>query len=137
MTCADEVFGSSEAVGRPHLRRAGDGQDSSTSYQPGRSCAGVVAEYVEDEVDSADVYQCVVVEVDGLVRAEVECSLSVGGASGADDVRTGLACELSRYRSDRAGRALPGRSGYWSDSPAFQSRGPAADGPDDGQAPRQ
>ncbi|MER7810329.1 hypothetical protein [Streptomyces sp900116325] len=70
MTCADEVFGSSKAVGRPHLRRAGDGHDSSTSHQPGRLCADVAAGYVEDEADSADVFQCVVVEVDELVRAE-------------------------------------------------------------------
>ncbi|MET7498628.1 hypothetical protein [Streptomyces sp900116325] len=72
MTCADEVFGNSKAVGRPHLRRAGDGHDSSTSHQPGRLCADVAAEYVEDEdeADSADVFQRVVVEVDELVCAE-------------------------------------------------------------------
>ncbi len=70
-----------QAVGRPHLRRAGDGDEfSSTSHQPGRSSGDVAAEYVEDEVDSADVFQRVVVEVDELVRAEVECALVVSAS---------------------------------------------------------
>jgi hypothetical protein len=43
--------------------------------------------------DLADVFQPVVVEVDELLRAEVECRLTVGGASGADDVGAGLAVD--------------------------------------------
>src|SRR4029079_15009429 len=57
-------------------------------------------------IDSADVFQRVVVEVDELVRAEVERDLTVGGASGADDVRTGLTRELCHHRPDFTGRAV-------------------------------
>ena len=39
-------------------------------------------------------------------RAEVERLLTVGGASGADDVCAGLACELRHHRPDCAGRAV-------------------------------
>ena len=48
----------------------------------------------------------VVVEVDELLRAEVERRLPVGGASGADDVGAGLAGELRHHRSDSAGRTV-------------------------------
>jgi hypothetical protein len=37
------------------------------------------------QIDSADVFQDVVVEVDELLRVEVEHRLTVGGSSGADD----------------------------------------------------
>jgi hypothetical protein len=57
-------------------------------------------------MDSADVFQGVVVEVDELLRAEVECLLTVGGAPGADDVGAGLSCELRYHRTDCAGRAV-------------------------------
>src|SRR5207248_2531785 len=66
----------------------------------------VAAEDVEDQADCADVFQGVVVEVDELVRAEVECCLPGGGASGADDVCAGLSCELCCHRADCAGRAV-------------------------------
>ena len=58
------------------------------------------------QVDSADVFQRVVGEVDELLRAEVERLLTVGGASGADDVRTELTRELRHHRPDCAGRAV-------------------------------
>jgi hypothetical protein len=58
----------------------------------------VATEDIEDQIDSADVFQGGVVEVDELVRAEVECRLTVGSASGADDVGAGLTCELRRRR---------------------------------------
>ena len=48
----------------------------------------------------------VVLEVDELLRAEVERLLTVGGASGADDVGAGLSCELRHHRPDCAGRAV-------------------------------
>ena len=54
----------------------------------------------------ADVFQGVVLEVDELLRAEVERLLTVGGASGADDVGAGLSCELGHHRTDCAGRAV-------------------------------
>src|SRR5215472_16193993 len=60
-------------------------------------------------MDFADVFQGVVVEVDELLRAEVERLLTVGSASGADDVGAELTCELGHHRTDCAVRedALP------------------------------
>src|SRR4029077_7976601 len=46
------------------------------------------------------------VEVNELLRAEVERLLTVGRASGADDVGAGLARELRHHRTDCAGRAV-------------------------------
>src|SRR5207237_8085433 len=60
----------------------------------------------KNQIDSADVFQGVVLEVDELLRAEVERRLTVGSASGADDVGAGLTCELGYYRTDGAGRAV-------------------------------
>jgi hypothetical protein len=51
-------------------------------------------------VDTADVFQRVVLKVDELHRAEVERHLTVGRASGADDVGAGLTCELRHHRPD-------------------------------------
>src|SRR5436853_3600507 len=50
--------------------------------------------------------QGVVLQVDELLRAEVERRLTVGSASGADDVGAGLTCELGYHRTDCAGRAV-------------------------------
>ena len=44
------------------------------------------ADDFEDQIDAADVFQRVVVEVVVLLRAEVERLLTVGRASGADDI---------------------------------------------------
>jgi len=52
------------------------------------------------QVDAADVFQRVVVDVDELHRAEVERPLTVGGVSGADDVGASLTCELRHHRPD-------------------------------------
>jgi hypothetical protein len=57
---------------------------------PPSSCTAVI----EHQIDFADVFQGVVLEVDELLRTEVEHRLTVGDASGADDVGAGLACEL-------------------------------------------
>ena len=96
-----------QAVHRPRLGRAGDGHQCSSG--PDHACGpllDVSADDVEHQVDSADVFQRVVLEVDELLRAEVERLLTVGGASGADDVRAGLTCELRHHRPDCAGRAV-------------------------------
>src|SRR3546814_12653930 len=45
-------------------------------------------------------------KVDELLRTEVERRLTVGRASGADDVGAGLTCELRHHRTDCAGRAV-------------------------------
>src|SRR6516165_2261028 len=66
----------------------------------------VAADDIENQIDSADVFQRVVVEVDELLRAEVERLLTVGSASGADDVSAELTCELRHHRTDCAGRAV-------------------------------
>src|SRR5947208_4178118 len=96
-----------QAVGGPCLRRDGDGhQRSSGSNQGCGPVPDVAAEDIENQIDWADVFQGVVLEVDELFRAEVERRLTVGGASGADDVGAGLARELGYHRTDCAGRAV-------------------------------
>src|SRR5215475_7260327 len=79
----DEV--DSQAVSGPRLGRAGDGdQRSSGSNQACGPLRDVAADDIENQIDFADVFQAVVVEVDELLRAEVESHLTVGSASGAD-----------------------------------------------------
>src|SRR3954465_15014064 len=76
-----------QAVGRPRLGRPYDGHQGSSG--PDQVCGpllDVAADDLEDQADAADVFQGVVVEVDELMRAEVERLLAVGGAPGADDV---------------------------------------------------
>src|SRR5207253_7894623 len=108
----DEV--DSQAVSRPRLGRAGNGhQRSSGANHARRPLRDVAAEDIENQIDPADIFQGVVIEVDELLYAEVESRLTAGGAPGADDVRAGLTCELGRHRTDYAGRtvhkdALPG-----------------------------
>src|SRR5262249_14034800 len=74
-----------QAGGGPGLGRTGDGHQRSSGSNHARGLLPDVApEDIEDQIDSADVFQGVVVEVDELVRAEVECRLTVGSASGAN-----------------------------------------------------
>src|SRR5207248_5858696 len=62
-----------QAVGGPRLGRAGDGHErSSGSYQACGALLDVAADDIENQIDSADVFQDVVVEVDELLCAEVE-----------------------------------------------------------------
>ncbi len=56
--------------------------------------------------NSADIFQSVVIEVDELLRAEVESRLTAGRAPGGDDIRPSLTRELDRHRTDYAGRAI-------------------------------
>src|SRR6185436_11209971 len=91
----------------PRLRWANDGhQGSSGSNQAYGPLPDVAADDIEHQIDSADVFEDVVLEVDELLRAEVEHRLTVGGASGTDDVGAGLSCELCHHRPDGAGRAV-------------------------------
>src|SRR3954453_525223 len=77
-----------QAIGRPRLDRSDDGHQRSPGSNQTRGPLLDVAAYdIENQVDSVDVFQRVVVEVDELLRAEVERLLTVGSASGADDVR--------------------------------------------------
>src|SRR6516164_8385904 len=96
-----------QAVGGPRLDRSDDGhQCSSGSNQARGPLADVGADDIEHQVDFADVLQSVLVEVDELLRAEVEHRLTVGAAPGADDVGAGLSCELRHHRPDCASRAV-------------------------------
>src|SRR5262249_52128731 len=96
-----------QAVGGPRLGRPDDGhQGSPGSNQACGPLLDVAADDIEHQIDDADVFQRVIVEVNELLRAEGERFLTVGSASGADDVGTGLARELRHHRTDCAGRAV-------------------------------
>src|SRR6185437_10267327 len=69
--------------GRPH----GGHQCSSGSNQARGPLPDIAADEIEHQIDFADVFEDVIVEVDKLLSAEVERLLAVGGAPGADDVR--------------------------------------------------
>src|SRR5438105_8653379 len=85
----------SQAVSRPRPGRAGNGhQRSSGANHARRPLRDVAAEDIENQIDPADIFQGVAIEVDKLLRAEVESRLTAGSAPGADDVPAGLTCEL-------------------------------------------
>src|SRR6185437_104227 len=89
------------------LNRADDRHQRSSS--PDQACGSlldVTADEIENQVDTADVFQPVIREVDKLLCAKVDRLLAVGGASGADDVCAGFAGQLRHHRSNRAGRAV-------------------------------
>src|SRR5437763_8393800 len=101
----DEV--DSQAARGPRLDRASDGhQRSSGANQVRRPLPDVAADDIENQIDLANFFQGVVIEVDELLCAEVESRLTAGSAPGADDVRAGLTCELARHRTDYAGRTV-------------------------------
>jgi hypothetical protein len=80
-----------QAVGGPRLGRPDDGhQFSPGSNQACGPLPDVAADDIEHQIDFADVFQQVVLEVEELFRTEVERLLTVGSASGADDVAAGL-----------------------------------------------
>src|SRR5215510_3632413 len=101
----DEV--DSQAARRPRLGRAGNGHQRSSGANHARGpLRDVAAEDIENQIDPADIFQGVVIEVDELLCAEVESRLTGGSAPGADDVRAGLTCELACHRTDYAGRTV-------------------------------
>src|SRR5436190_14594725 len=96
-----------QAVRGPCLARPDDGhQRSSGSNQARGPLSDVAADEIEHQIDSADVFEGLVVEIDKLVRTEVERLLTIGDASSADHVGAALTCRLRHHRSDRAGRAV-------------------------------
>src|SRR4051794_18100067 len=102
----DDEVDSSAASGL-HLGRAGDGhQRPSGANHARRPLRDLAAEDIENQIDFADVFQGVVIEVDELLCPEVESRLTAARAPGADDVRTGLTCELARHRANYAGRTV-------------------------------
>src|SRR5260370_830089 len=103
---ADEV--DSQAARGPRLGRAGDGhQRSSGANQARRPLRDVAADDIENQIDFADVFQRVVIEVDELLCAEVESRLTPGTARGADDVPPGLTRELARHPTHYAASTVP------------------------------
>src|SRR6185436_6094356 len=96
-----------QTIRGPRLGRPDDGhQRSPGSDQTRGPLLDVAADDIEDQIDSADVFQRVTLKVDELHRTEVERSLTVRSATGADDVRTELTRELRHHRPDCAGRAV-------------------------------
>src|SRR5215475_14018619 len=101
----DEV--DSQAARGPRLCRAGNGhQRSSGANHARRPLRDVAAEDIEHQIDPADIFQGVVIEVDELLCAEVESRLTAGSAPDADDVYADGTCELSHHRTDYAGHAV-------------------------------
>ena len=97
-----------QAVGGPRLGRAGDGhQRSSGSDQACGPLRDVAADDIEHQIDADGVFQRVVVEVDELLRAEVERLLTVGSASGADDVAAGNGARLRASMATYSARVPP------------------------------
>src|SRR5262249_61156233 len=87
----------------------GAGEAHERSYganQPRGPLRDVAAEDIKTQIAPADIFQGVVLEVDELLRAEVERLLTAGSAPGADDVGAGLTCELGCHRTDDAGRTV-------------------------------
>src|ERR1700757_3080374 len=101
----DEV--DSQAARGPRLGWAGNShQRSSGANHARRPLRDVAADDIENQIDLADIFQGVVIEVDELLRAEVERRLTASSVPGADDVRAGITCELGRHRTDYAGRTV-------------------------------
>src|SRR6266700_6120016 len=101
----DEV--NSQAARGPRLGRTGNGhQRSSGANHARRPLRDVPAEDIENQINLADVFQGVVIEIDELLCAEVESRLTGSSAPGADDVRAGRTCELARHPTDYAGRTV-------------------------------
>src|SRR5690242_14963887 len=122
----NEVDG--QAVGGPRLGRPDDGHQGSSG--PDQACGALLdvsADDVEHQVDPADVLQSVVVEVDELLRAEVERLGAVGGAPGADDVapasRASCVTIVPTAPAAPCARTLcPARRRPWSNSPCHAVR---------------
>src|ERR1044072_4321260 len=102
----DDEVDSQPGVG-PRVGRAGDGhQCSSGANHAGRPLRDVAAEDIENQIDLADIFHGVLIELDELLCAEVESCLTPGSAPGADNIRTSLTCELARHRTAYAGRTM-------------------------------
>src|SRR5262249_8216990 len=75
-----------QAARGPPIGRPGDGHPRPSGANHARSpLRDVAAEDIETQISPADIFQGVVLEVDELLRAEVERRLTTGSAPGADD----------------------------------------------------
>jgi hypothetical protein len=71
----------SQTVYGPRLDRSDDGhQRSSGSNQARGPLPDVAADEIKHQIDAANVFQNVVLEIDEFICAEVECLLTIGGA---------------------------------------------------------
>jgi hypothetical protein len=96
-----------QAIVGPRLGRPDDGhQRSSGSNEARGPLPDIAADDIEHEIDSADVFQGVALEVDERICTEVECRLTIGATSGANDIGPGLSRELRHHRPDGASRAV-------------------------------
>src|SRR6516165_10935834 len=90
----DEV--DSPAASGPCLGRARDGHQRSTGANYARGpLRDVAADNIENQIDFADIFQCVVIEIDELLCTEIESRLTGISAPCADDVRAGQTGELA------------------------------------------
>src|SRR3546814_19134179 len=81
-----------QAIGGPHFWRSDDGnQRSSRSKKSRRPLPDIAADEIEHQLDPANAFEHVVVEIDQLLRPKLERLVPVDSASGAEYVSTGLA----------------------------------------------
>jgi hypothetical protein len=93
----DDEIDSQAAIG-PRPGRASDGhQHASRANHAHRTLCDVAADDIENQIDFANVFQGVVIEVDELLCAELESRLAAGSMPGADDIRASLTRELARH----------------------------------------
>src|SRR4051794_15839881 len=76
-----------KSIARPSAGRADNSHECSCASNQTRGLLlDIAADDVEYQIDFADIFQSIVVEVDELLRAEVERHLTISAASGADDI---------------------------------------------------
>ena len=87
-----------QALRGPRLRGPGHGHQRASG--PDQACGprlDVPADDVEDQIDPADVVEGVVLEVDELVRTEVECLRTVGFRRARASLRTAQPAQSGRW----------------------------------------
>ena len=95
------------AIGWTPIDRPDDGHECSPRlYQAGGPLADVTANDIEHQIDSAHVFQRVVVEVHELVHPKRERLFTVSGAAGTDDVGADFSSELCDHCPDCPCRAV-------------------------------
>ena len=94
------------SLGRPDHRHQCPARPDDARRAP----LDVTADDIEDQVDPADVFEILVVEVEELVRAEVERRLAVRRPAGTDDVGAELWRAGSPQIRPRLRRRVQGRS---------------------------
>jgi hypothetical protein len=94
----------SGAVSGPCLSRTGDGnQRSSGANHASRTLRDVAAEDIENQIYLSNIFYGVVIEVDELLRTEIESRLTTASAPCTNYVSSGITCELGRHRTNYTG----------------------------------